>query len=199
MTNISQYDKRKANIKVKLLNLTLIHLSDKKFDEINIKDICVEAEVSRVTYFKYFPNKGDILLYFMTIWSYKLEVEITEKSLTGLKAIECAFQNVSEIKNHMNVMMGLIGFIAKMKEKPNDHQLSFTEKQIVLPGIDERNYKIEGLKLNQFFELHLKEARSNKELDAGINIDETVLKLFSVFYGTPLSLFILNNDELEKN
>jgi hypothetical protein len=124
MTNISQYDKRKANIKVKLLNLTLIHLSDKKFDEINIKDICVEAEVSRVTYFKYFPNKGDILLYFMTIWSYKLEVEITEKSLTGLKAIECAFQNVSEIKNHMNVMIGLIGligFIAKMKEKPNDH------------------------------------------------------------------------------
>ena len=39
----------------------------------------------------------------------------------------------------------------------------------------------------------------NNELDAGLNIDETVLKLLTVFYGTPFSLFILDNDELEKN
>ena len=197
MTNVSKYDERKVRIKITLLEITLKQLGQVKFEDINIKDICEEADISKVTYFKYFPNKGDILLYFMTIWSYQLEVEIKEKALTGVRAIEYAFQRVLRIDNCMNLMMGLIGFISKMTVKPNKHNLSRLEKQTLFPKMNSNNYAMEGKKIDAFFRYHLIEAKKANELPNDSSIDDTVIKLLTVFYGTPFTLFTLNSNDIK--
>lgn len=198
MSDVSKFEVRKARIKIDLLNEVLKGLENSKFDDININKICADSGISKVTYFKYFPNKGDILLYFMSIWNYRIEIETIQRSLSGVKAIQHAFMSITRIDNHMKIMTGLIGFISGIKEKPNQYTLSRLEKKALFPDIDEQLYQADGKPLDIFFAHHLNTAVQDGDLDGNVNIEEYVVRLLTVFYGTPFTLFSLAKTELDK-
>ena len=49
---------KSANIKVSILNATLELLQNRNFDQVYVTDICERCNISKVTFFKYFPSKG---------------------------------------------------------------------------------------------------------------------------------------------
>ena len=49
--------------KNKIVNGMFELLKTTPFDEINVKDICAQADVSRMTYYRNFHNKKDIIIY----------------------------------------------------------------------------------------------------------------------------------------
>ena len=51
-----------ARIKVQVLDQTLRLIGKKSFDDLYIEDLCAKVKISKVTLFKYFPQKEDILL-----------------------------------------------------------------------------------------------------------------------------------------
>jgi len=195
--NYSLHDIRKANNKIKLLNTTLSYLKDKKFEEINIKSVCKDSEISKVTYYNYFPNKGDILLFFMSMWLYKLEIQVVENSLKGIKAINQAFKNVLKIDNYDKVMIGLVSYISSLKNKPKSSPLSELEKIKLFPDKEEIKNLIKDKSLDNFFEYHIIEAIELGELKTE-SIEQFKSLLLTIFYGTPFSIFIQNKNNLEE-
>ena len=50
-----------ARLKVQVLDHTLKLIGKKSFDDLYIDDLCAKVKISKVTLFKYFPQKEDIL------------------------------------------------------------------------------------------------------------------------------------------
>ena len=193
----SLHEIRRANNKIKLLNVTLDHLKYTKFDEININSVCEDAEISKVTYYNYFQNKGDILLYYMSIWCYKLELVIHEKSLHGINAIKQVFDNIVSLENNQEIIIGLIGFIANLKEKPTRNKLSYIEKTKLFPQKEESLYNITEKTIDEIFLKHINEAiRSNEIKEKNNNL--LVSQLLTIFYGSPFSLYTQNKSDLKE-
>jgi hypothetical protein len=58
-----------ARTKLALMNAALERLKDKSLEEISVRELCEEAEVSEATFFNYFPSKTDLLVYFVQLWT----------------------------------------------------------------------------------------------------------------------------------
>ncbi len=76
-----------ARLKVHVLDQTLKLIGRKSFDDLFVDDICEKVKISKVTLFKYFPQKEDILLYFFRMWSLRRSVELVHKPKEGLAGI----------------------------------------------------------------------------------------------------------------
>ena len=76
-----------ARLKLSVLDQTLKLIGKKSFDDLYVDEICDKAKISKVTLFKYFPKKEDILLYFFRIWCLRRAVELHEKPREGMQGV----------------------------------------------------------------------------------------------------------------
>lgn len=80
----SQFPLKERKFAKTRTNLTFAFLSElevKPFEEIKIKDLCQIAEISEPTFYNYFPEKGDLILHYIQIWSLQVSVFAKEKKL----------------------------------------------------------------------------------------------------------------------
>ena len=73
-----------ARLKVQVLDQTLKLVGKKSFDDLYVDDICAKVKISKVTLFKYFPQKEDILTYYFRIWCLGRTVELIQKPKEGI-------------------------------------------------------------------------------------------------------------------
>ena len=59
---MSLQKEKAARLKVQVLDHTLKLIEKKSFDDLYVDDLCAKVKISKVTLFKYFPQKEDILL-----------------------------------------------------------------------------------------------------------------------------------------
>ncbi|MDH5475586.1 MAG: TetR/AcrR family transcriptional regulator, partial [Cyclobacteriaceae bacterium] len=57
-----------ARIKTKILEETKSLIGKGSFKDLYVAELCERVKISKVTLFKYFPQKEDILLYYQRIW-----------------------------------------------------------------------------------------------------------------------------------
>ncbi len=92
--SLSLRERKYAQTKAALMRAVLRHLSESSLDEILIKRICEEVEVSETTFYNYFPTKIDVLVYFVAYWSVRVAWEMQQAlAETGsyLRALERLF------------------------------------------------------------------------------------------------------------
>ncbi len=85
-----------ARLKVQVLDHTLKLIGKKSFDDLYVDDLCAKVKISKVTLFKYFPQKEDILLYYFRIWCLTRSTELLVKPREGLQGIYFLFDKLSE-------------------------------------------------------------------------------------------------------
>ncbi|MDZ7647451.1 MAG: hypothetical protein U5K54_09840 [Cytophagales bacterium] len=69
------------------------------------KRFATKSKISKVTLFKYFPQKEDILLYFFRVWCLKRAVDFREKPKEGIAAITYFFDKFAEDwESHPGIM-----------------------------------------------------------------------------------------------
>ena len=195
-----------ARLKVQVLDQTVKLIGKKSFDDLYVDDICAKVKISKVTLFKYFPQKEDILLYYFRMWCLTRSVEMTLKPREGLSGIYYLFDKLSdECEEHPGLMLSLVGYLSDFKRSPKPFPIKAEEKKLVfadLPNIA----TIEILSLDQMVEKFTLEAIFKKEITKSISTRDITHLILTVFFGgimighinhqSPLKMFFRRNLDL---
>src|SRR5687768_434399 len=153
-----------ARLKVQVLEHTLKLVGKKAFDDIYVEDICEKVKISKVTFFKYFPQKEDVLLYHFRIWCLGRSVDLKLKPREGMQGVYFLLDKLSEeCDTHPGLMLSLIGYLADFKRPPKPFPVKSEEKKLFFPEAEDIS-NIEILSLDQMLEKFTLEAIFKKEI-----------------------------------
>src|SRR5690606_3014920 len=147
--------------KIALYEASLELIGAASFRAVRLEDICAKAEVSKVTFFKLFPQKEDILVYFMHVWLLERLLEIEEGGLRGEAAVRYVLAAVADgATDARGLMLSLIGFLSESRMHPCMPSLSEAEVQLLFPGREERA-KATRVDIFAFFRRAIEEAKAD--------------------------------------
>jgi AcrR family transcriptional regulator len=195
-----------ARLKLAVLDVTLKLIGKKPFDDLHVDEICAKVKISKVTLFKYFPQKEDILLYYFRIWCLKRAVELRGKPKEGLTGITFLFDKLSEdAEIHPGIILSLFAYLADLKRTPRPFPVKAEEKKLLYPD-EQEILAIEIQSVDQMFEKFSLEAIFKKEITKSASTRDITQLIISIFYGsvvtahinqiTPLKFFFRKNLEL---
>lgn len=186
ITDISLREIKKARTKLALYEAGMALMEDKMFHEVMLDDICRNAEVSRVTFFKFFPKKEDLLVYFMRVWLTERIIEIETEQKKGFAAVRHLLNMVAKQTEKMSgILPSLISFLAEMKMHPRLQELSEAEVRLLFPEHEEIGSRTPDM--HELFSRAMKEAQERGELKPEISVNTAVKVLFTIFYGSFLT------------
>ncbi|MBN3522984.1 TetR/AcrR family transcriptional regulator [Paenibacillus apiarius] len=196
MENISLRERKKAKTKLALYEASLELIVHQTFRDMKVEDICAHAEVSKVTFFKCFPQKEDILIYYMCIWLTNRWLEIEKHGLRGWAAAEHLFTSIAtEDQRRPGMMLRLIGLLAEAKMHPGMPVLSDAEISLLFPG-EERQARAVVPRLDVLMRRIVEEATADGEVNAELSIDQLTEMLFTIFYGAYLTAHIMQRRDI---
>lgn len=172
-----------ARLKVQVLDNTLKLIGKKSFDDLYVEDICDKVKISKVTLFKYFPQKEDILLYYFRIWCLTRSVELAQKPREGLQGVYYLFDKLSdECEEHPGLVLSLVGYLSDYKRPPKPFPVKPEEKKLIFPTL-ENSTAIEIQSLDQMLEKFILEAILRKEVTKTISTRDITNLITCIFIG----------------
>ncbi len=195
-----------ARLKLAVLEQTLKLIGKKPFDDLYVEDICDKVKISKVTLFKYFPTKEDILSYFFRIWCLRRLVELKEKPKEGLQGVFYLFDKLGDdMDSHPGIISSLIAYLGNPKRPPKPFPVKAEEKKLLFPSISDIQ-SIDIQSIDQMFEKFALEAIFKKEITKATSTRDVTNLLTTVFYGSvvtshisqisSLKIFLRRNVEL---
>jgi AcrR family transcriptional regulator len=192
-----------ARLKVQVLEHTLKLVGKKAFDDIYVEDICEKVKISKVTFFKYFPQKEDVLLYHFRIWCLARSVELKQKPKEGMQGVYYLLDKLSEeCEAHPGLMLSLIGYLADFKRPPKPFPVKPEEKKLLFLEVEDIT-SVEILSLDQMLEKFTLEALFKKEITKTSSTRDITNLFNTVFLGSiitghinqqhPLKMFFRRN------
>jgi len=179
--------KKSAKIKVDILKSARKLLGKKPFSELHVNDICKEIGYSKVTFFKYFPQKDDVLLYFWRVWCLELSTEIHHNTKEGLEGIYFLFDKVARVYDESpGLLLGYFSYVTSLQRPPAPYSLKMTERKLILPDEGELE-KVELYSVPQLLDKFLLEAIFKKQIE-GVSDTKALTNMFlAVMYGSILT------------
>ncbi len=179
-----------ARLKVQILNHTMRLIGRKSFEDLYVEDLCTKVKISKVTFFKYFPQKEDVLLYYFRIWCLGRSVDLLTKPKEGVHGIYYLFDRISEeCENHPGFMLSLIGYLSDLKRAPKPFPVKAEEKALLFPEVENIS-SIEMSSLDQMFEKFSLEAIFKKEITNFTSTRDITNILMSLFLGSVITSHI---------
>lgn len=186
MNNLPLREKKFARTKVAITFNLIEKLLHTPFENISVKEICREVEISEATFFNYFPKKSDIIDYYTTLkmyqnfWNLKEKNKITTNPIENIKS----FFAVMAESTRPTVFNEIFCFYLKNKHYDNMKcKISATEKIIAFPeckGIEE----LPPMTTHEFFTQELKKAINEKLINESTDVVKTVTILHIIMYGS---------------
>jgi AcrR family transcriptional regulator len=195
-----------ARLKVQVLEQTLKLIGKKSFDDLYVDDICAKVKISKVTLFKYFPQKEDILLYYFRTWLLGRVVDLSQKSREGVAGIYFLFDKLGEeFEERPGMMLSLVGYLSDYRRSPKPFPIKPEEKKLLFPDVA-NIASVELLSLDQMLEKFSLEAIFKKEITRSTDTRDITNLLLSAFLGgivvayvnhlTPVKIYFRRNAEL---
>jgi AcrR family transcriptional regulator len=185
-----------ALLKVNILKHTLKLIGRKPFQDLHVDEICAAVKMSKVTFFKYFPQKEDLLLYYFRLWCLQCQVALQQKPLEGLAGVYFLADRLSEAcEEHPGLMLSLIGYLSDLKRPPRPFPVKPEEKKLLyphLPGVRE----IEILSLEQMLEKFSLEAIFRKEITRTSATRDITSLFMSTLLGTVVTAHLQRVESL---
>ncbi len=186
-----------ARLKLSVLDHTIRLIGKKSFDDLYVDEICEKVKISKVTLFKYFPAKEDILLYYFRVWCLKRAVELRDKPKEGMAGITYLFDKLSEEgEMYPGIILSLFAYMADLRRPPKPFPMKPEEKKLLFSDIKDVQ-SIEILSLDQMFEKFSLEAIFKKEITKSSSTRDLTNLFTSMFYGSILTAHLLQLDQLK--
>lgn len=194
MKKLSLREKKFAKTKINITFNLIEKLAHTTFDNISIKQICEDIEISEATFYNYFPKKTDIIDYYTSLKLYKhfwCLKKITKDDDTPIQKIRNFFNVWAE-----NIQIPVFNevFTFYHKNKQYDHMktaISVSEKITAFPECE----GIETIKTKNtvsFFTDQIEEAKKKNLLPKKTDTKKLVLILHIIMHG---SAIFSQNDE----
>ncbi|MEY4930486.1 MAG: hypothetical protein RI909_1210 [Bacteroidota bacterium] len=186
-----------ARLKLSVLDHTVRLIGRKSFEDLYVDEICDKVKISKVTMFKYFPQKEDILLYYFRVWCLKRAVELRDKPREGLAGIHFLFDRLSdECETYPGLVLSLFAYLADLRRPPKPFPLKAEEKKFLFP--DHKDVlSIEIQSLDQMLEKFCLEAIFKKEITKSSSTRDLTNLFTTMFYGSVLTAHLLQLDQLK--
>jgi AcrR family transcriptional regulator len=172
-----------ARLKFQVHSQTLRLIGRKSFDDLYVDDLCAKVKISKVTFFKYFPQKEDVLLYFFRIWCLQRAVELRSKPKEGLPGIYYMFDKLSELcDEHPGLILSLVSYLADLRRPPKPFPVKAEEKVLFFKDVKDIN-SVEISSVDQMFEKFALEAIFRKEITKSTSTRDITNMLMTLFMG----------------
>lgn len=194
------YSKRalkSATIRYNMVSYVLKSCSSRHFEDVHVIDICQTAGVSKVTFFKYFKQKEDILMYYKALLTLSLAIQISNNNLQGVNGLNKVISHfTTEFKERPSLIMGLTTKLNSGVSPFKPMRITPAEKHLFYPDIDFS--KIELLSLDQMIDKFMLEAALSGQIKSTSNVSELGTVFSSTLYGA-IVISHLKNDNAEKH
>jgi AcrR family transcriptional regulator len=189
-------ERKKARIKLALLDTAVELMRIKSFSEITVEELCQITEISKGTFFSYFPRKSDLIVFYIRLWSIEAVWAAKHEygASAGLKLIEATFIWTGKLfEDHPKLLREIIALRAFEPETFTN----LAQDGAILIGPAERLLRfpgkegIEKIPEGNFVKIILENLRfaiERGELPAKTDVEQVLLALMSTFYGIPLML-----------
>jgi AcrR family transcriptional regulator len=182
--------KKAAKLKLAILQATIDLIRDGGFKELHISDLCNRTSISKVTLFKYFPKKEDILLYYMRIWTFHLAVDLQTNKKKGVAGVYYIVDNLSEsYERHPGLALSFLGHLANTRIIQKPFPVKEEERRMLYPNEADIG-DIEIKSMEQLLENFLLEAILSQEITKSGNPKDFAYSIVSILYGTLLTAHI---------
>lgn len=177
-------EKKSAKIKLNILHASTQLLGKRSFTELYVDEICERVGISKVTFFKYFPQKDDILLYYLRVWCLDRAVELYHNPKEGIDGIRYMFDKMADtFERNPGLVLNLISYFTSLRRPPSPFPLKLVERQM-LYSREENLKKIQILSIPQMMEKFLLEAIFKKQITLSSDTKELAHAFLTVLYGS---------------
>ena len=165
-------------------------LADLSLNDISVKSLCHEAEVSEATFFNYFPSKQELMAYLAQLWLLELcwQVQSSAETPQGLPAIQHLFAQMARVCiRSPGLMRELVAWLARGGRLNDAMELDVLERKLAfadLEGID--TVTIKGI--DALIVPHLEIAIRKGELPDNALVPTLLSLLLAIMFGVPLTL-----------
>ena len=181
-------ERKFARTRLKLAQALVKRLQQASLEEIVVRDLCDDVEISEATFFNYFPRKLDLLDYYTQLWMLELNWKCRNSDRSGLAAVGLSFELMGKAFQGQSGVMGeIIARQALQREKPEPVEIGLAERMIAFP----EHEGIEGLPVGGIDKVWLpalEQAIRSTELPPNSHMPTLMVGLASIFYGLPLVL-----------
>ena len=127
INTLSLREKKQATLKLKILDTFDEKLKTKALADISVKEIAKELDISEMTFFNYFGNKKEVLIYFIELWSLEMQMHI--EGLEALEAIYRIFEETAKtIEKNPNLFMEIVATMALQGMSKKDIPIGRAER-----------------------------------------------------------------------
>jgi AcrR family transcriptional regulator len=186
-----------ARLKLAILEETHKLIGKKPFEDVYVDEICERVKISKVTFFKYFPCKEDLLLYHLRLWCLARSVDLHETSKSGVQGIYFLADKLAEDADmYPGIMLSLVGYLSDLKRAPKPFPVKVEEKERLHPDV--RNIAtLEIHSLETMLESFVLDAIFKKEITRNTSTREITLLISSVIYGSLLTGHLTQQNPLK--
>lgn len=178
--------RKHAKTKIAIMKAFIQSMEKTQFELISVRQICESIDISEGTFFNYFPQKINIIYYYVRLMTLRVIWKAQRQACEGtrLDLINAVFQGVAEEASKINITHRLVAVLGTHQgERPSENIVSDLEKKLVFPhcpGIDH----IRPVLIDDFLKKCLKEAREQGELPKNTDLNDAVIFLLAILAGT---------------
>lgn len=188
---------KKAKTKINLYRACMAFVDEKPYRHISVEELCAKAEISRATFFNFFPQKEDLLLYAMQVWIAARYIEICRQEKRGLAAIRHLLQKVHEEAQVSSFgMLGIISFLTETQTPPEGAKFTEIEEQLLFPEDAHLLPAPTQLTLASMFRQYIDEAKEDRQIADPLSTPDMVKIMFTIFYGGFLTAHLLQTKDI---
>lgn len=194
-----------AKTRLNILQVVKDRMIQKDFENITVDEICRFAEISRGTFFNYFPTKNHIFNYYIRIWIVQMGLEMEDESFKD-KPSEEKINNIynkviEEDKKSPGFINNYLKYLLETKETKNEIKLTQAEfaYQFSLEKVTSNEIeKLNNLSLEKILENFLIQGINSGKFKKDLNIEHTLLLLVSMFFSPIIAKHINKSYDLKK-
>lgn len=186
--NLSLRQKKYYKTRLALAQLFLEKLKIENFNDISIKEICSEVEISEATFFNYFPQKTDIIMYLFKVKFFKIFwiINDLEKSLSFTGSIEKIFELFAHEIKHPYIFEVIISIFRTSEIKMDSINISEREWKYIYPSCTGAE-KIVLPTIYEYLEGKISKGIKDGEIPEDICKKTLLQFLITILKGVPLS------------
>lgn len=186
--DFSLRQRKYARTKLAMMNAALERLKEMSLEQISVRELCEEVEVSEATFFNYFPSKTDLLVYFVQLWTIEADWHAQRALATGggLGAIEAIFEFTAQ-RHAANpeVMAEIFAYQARGKAETPLEEITKVERKTAFPDLDGIE-KLSAKGLDSILPDLVAKAVEQGELPEDTDISTVAIALAAIFFGIPI-------------